>query len=91
MNDGESFGSNVWLTGYLNIGDLFYELKRFRFVHNPTKNFIPDPVSLTDIILKCEKSDEFKMTSEACREKEEMFASCLIDVFKPFSKGFFLF
>ncbi|XP_065649882.1 uncharacterized protein LOC101236159 isoform X2 [Hydra vulgaris] len=87
MNDAESFNPNVWLTGYLNIGYISHDIKRFRFVHEKQKNTINDPVSVTDIVLKCRKPDEFKMTAEACKEKEETLPSCFIDVLNPFLKG----
>ena len=45
------------------------------------------PILLTNVTLRCEKDDLHVMSAEICEEKKLPLTSCLVNAFKPFSKG----
>lgn len=96
MKDEETRGPNVWLKGYLNIGYSVGSIKRFQIAQilDYERNNCPEqchPISLSHIQLQCEKDNHFiphgGIPIKECKEREEIFSSCLIDVFHPFAKG----
>ena len=79
----------AWRTGYINIGQKIGDIKEIHFVHE-LKNYCPDschPVSITDIVLECEKRNDYVIPREQCKKKVATLSSCLFNVFQPYARG----
>ena len=84
---------SAWRTGYINIGREIGDVKEIHFVHQ-LKNDCPDschPVSIADIVLKCQRRDLYSIPSDQCKKKVATQSSCLMNVFLPYFRGLFSF
>lgn len=87
----------IWHSAYIDIGHYVGPVKKIRFIHrlpysssSKTNPKCPErchTVLLTNITLKCEKTDIHVLSKAACDEKQSPLSSCIVNAFKPFRKG----
>ena len=95
--EGGNVQRGVWSTGYVDIGNKHRNIRKFRFVHklpyarNPHRNpkcpGLCHGVLLSDVKLKCEAPDAYRVGEKKCAEKKLPKPSCIVDAFEPFAKG----
>ena len=86
----------VWHSGYLDIGHYVGSIKKVRFIHklpyssSKINSKCPErchSILLTNITLRCEQDDLHVVSKDTCEEKKLPMSSCVVNAFKPFSKG----